>query len=141
MVKHTQKICRLLSVFDRFVGLALKGLMVLYQINCIIIVDALCLLGNADHITLLETFDGIYSGKYLCDRELEFESLDSEEVACYIVCSESASNESVMTSPLSIRLCEVKKTGSSLFLHFEWQQKKTSEIKHNDINDVNETNE
>ena len=46
-----------------------------------------------------------------------------------------------MTSPLSIRLCELKKTGTSLFVQFEWQQKKTSEIKHNDINDANETNE
>ena len=47
MVKHTQKICRLLptnylSVFDHFVLLALKGLMIVADVNNL--VTAICLL-------------------------------------------------------------------------------------------------
>ena len=32
-----------------------------------------CLLRLPDNITLRETFDGIYSGKFLCVREMQFE--------------------------------------------------------------------
>ena len=37
-------------MFDYFVGLALKELMVRYQINCVIAVGALCLLEPTEHL-------------------------------------------------------------------------------------------
>ena len=58
---------------------------------------------------------------------------------CSIVCSKSApSNDSEMIhSPLLIRMCAQKETGSSLFVQFKLQQKKSSKGEHDNINALN----
>ena len=74
-----------------------------------------------DTMTMLETFDGIYSGKYSCGRELQFEFYNRERVMYLVTQSTSAtSNDSeVVHLLLTIRLCELKETGSSSFVQFE----------------------
>ena len=59
---------------------------------------------------------------------------------CSIVCSKSVpGNDSEMIpAPLSIRLCELKETGSPLFAQFELQQNKTSERERDDIHDTSD---
>ena len=66
--------------------------------------------------------------------------LSPMRVMCSIVCSKSVpGNDSEMIpAPLSIRLCELKETGSPLFAQFELQQNKTSERERDDIHDTSD---
>ena len=75
-----------------------------------------CLFIAPDTTILLEAFNGIYSSKYSCGREMHLSPNDSERVMCSNEFSKQARNDSVIIYLLlSMRFRELKETGKLIF--------------------------
>ena len=107
------------------------------------IIHTWCLFMVPDAVTLVETFDGIYSVKYSYGRRLDFDLYDSRGVMSSIATSKKVPSNSsdLMPAPLSMRLHNLKDNDSSLSIQFELQQKKNNKCVPGDSIAMDERNE